>query len=417
MATASTSLAAFDDRPFFEKALRYGVEHEIIAPARVQNIQDDFAKGIVQIANHFGTAHLRPELELALLRMINLISLYLEDVSGGDLPTAAASLRDKTLLSHSKGGSDMLKRLHAMPETTVLYGETVSPESQRAYLDEKTLSAAFSLAEYRAEYDIRRQNQSLIDFSFWLARKMGVSRHEMEDADSLIRSAMLVLFVEKAELKIPTRTGFVHLVKAARATKAAKAKPDKTRLDAFLKNEPSDYQALARRAMDRFIENDLPIIRAPGSTADKLLHGDHLQSYFVGESMDEDVREYDRLVAKEWDRVTRGEADDPAVLATVFLFVATGLPAKASMLLKEAKEVIRIFRASGFDSRAVTDFIANHAPQASREDLQKFWIDDLKSEAEEHLADLDPNWPDAYMERATEYLRASCVAKWKGKSR
>lgn len=414
MASASTSLAAFDDRPFFEKALRYGIDQDIIAPARVQNIKDDFAKGIVQIANYFGTAHLRPELELALLRMINLISLYLEDVSGGDLPTAAASLRDKTLLSHSKGGSDMLKRLNAMPESTVLCGETVSPESQRAYLDEKTLSDAFSLAQYRAEYALRQGHRSLIDFSFWLARKMGVARNDVEDADSLIRSAMLVLFVEKAELKIPTRTGFVHLVKAA---KGAKSKLDEKRLDAFLKNEPTEFQTLARRAMERFIDKDLPLIRAPGSSADKLLHGDYVQSYFVGESLDEDVREYDRLVAKEWDRVTRGEADDPAVVATVFLLVATGLPPKSSMLLKEAKEVIRNFRASGFDSKAVIEFIANHAPQATREDLQKFWTEDLKSEAEERLADKDPNWPDAYMERATEYLRTTCIASWKGKSR
>ena len=414
MASGSTSLAAFDDRPFFDKALRYGVDQEIISPARLQSIQDDFSKGIVQIANYFGTAHLRPELELALLRMANLISLYLEDASGGDLQIAAASLRDKTLLSHSKGGSDMLKRLHAMPESTVIGGESVSPDSQRAYLDEKTLSDAFSLDQYQAEHAIRLENQSLIDFSFWLARKMGVSRNDVEDADSLVRSAMLVLFVEKAELKLPSRTGFVHLVKAA---KGAKAKLDEKRLEAFLKNEPTDFQRLARRAMERFVERDLPQIRAPGSTADKLLHGDYVQSYFVSESLDEDVREYDRLVAKEWDRVTRGEADDPAVVATVFLFVATGLPPKASMLLKEAKELIRIFRASGFDSKAVIGFIANHAPEATREDLQKFWVDDLKNEAEERLADTDPNWPDTYMERATEYLRATCAVSWKGKAR
>ncbi len=414
MASASTSLATFDDRPFFEKALRYGVEQDIISSARLQNIQDDFAKGIVQIANYFGTAHLRPELELALLRMGNLISLYLEDVSGGDLQIAATSLRDKTLLSHSKGGSDMLKRLHAMPESTVIGGESVSPESQRAYLDEKTLSDAISLDQYRAEHAIRQENQSLIDFSFWLARKMGVSRNDVEEADSLIRSAMLVLFVEKAELKIPSRTGFVHLVKAA---KGAKATLDEKRLYAFLKNEPTDFQTLARRAMSRFIEKDLPQIRAPSSSADKLLHGDYVQSYFVSESLDDDVREYDRLVAKEWDRVTRGEADDPAVVATVFLFIATGLPPKPSMLLKEAKELVRIFRTSGFDSKAVIDFIVNHAPQATRDDLQKFWLDDLKSEAEERLADKDPNWPDAYMERATEYLRTTCIANWKGKKR
>ena len=414
MASASTSLATFDDSPFFEKALRYGVEQEILAPARVQLIADDFSKGIVQIANYFGTAHLRPELELALQRMINLISLYLEDASGGDLRTAASSLRDKTLLSHSKGGSEMLKRLHAMPESTVIGGESVSPESQRAYLDEKTLSDALSLEQYRAEYAIRQAHQGQIDFSLWLARKMGVARADVEEADALIRSAMLVLFVEKAELKLPSRSGFVHLVKAA---KAAKAKLDEKRLEDFIKNEAADFQRLARQAMERFIATDLPQIRAPGSSADELLHGDYVHSYFVSQSLDDDVREYDRLVAREWDRVTRGEADDPAVVATVFLFVASGLPPKASMLLKEAREVIRVFRTAGFDSKAVIDFVANHAPQASRDDLRKFWTDDLKSEAEEGLADTDPNWPDAYMERATDYLRTTCVALWKGKRR
>ena len=89
-------------------------------PSGCKVIQEDFSKGIVQIANYFGTAHLRPELELALHRMVNLISLYLEDMSGGDLQIAAASLRDKTFLSHSKAGSDMLKRLHAMPDSTLI---------------------------------------------------------------------------------------------------------------------------------------------------------------------------------------------------------------------------------------------------------------------------------------------------------
>jgi hypothetical protein len=414
MATASTALATFDSRPFFDKALRYAVAQGMITPERLQSIQEDFAKGIVQIANFFGTAHLRPELELALHRMTNLISLYLEDVSGGDLQIAAASLRDKTFLSHSKGGSDMLKRLHAMPDSTVMDEQAVSPEAQRAYLDEKTAAHAISLAEYQAELAIRQDNQNTIDFSIWLGKKMGVSRNDIDDADSLIRSAMLAIFVDKAAFQLPTRTAFVQLIKAAKSTKA---KLNEDRLKDFLKDAPADFQRLARRAMDRFIEKDMPLIRAPGRTADKLLYGDTAQVFFVCESLDEDVREYDRLVAKEWDRVTRGEADDPAVLATVFLFVATARSPKASMLLKEAKEVIRIFRATGFDSAAVVGFIDQHAPEATRDDLRKFWEDDLKSEAEEQLADRDPNWPDAYMERALEYMRKTCCAAWKGRSR
>ena len=412
MAKASTSLAAFDARPFFDKALRYGVAQQIIAPDRRQAIEQDLAKGLVQIANYFGTAHLRPELELALRRMVKLISLYLEDLSAGDLKVAATSLRDKTLLSHSKGGSEMLKRLHALPESAVIGGESVSPESQRAYLDEITTSATFNLESYRAELGLRLKNRMAIDFALWLAKKLGVSRHDVDDAESLIRSAMLVLFVDKAEFALPSRTAFVRLIKAARV---AKAKLDDKRFDAFLKNEPTEFVQLAREAMAHFIASDLPQIRASGASADKLLYGDQTQSYFVNASVDDDVREYDRLVAKEWDRVTRGEADDPAVLATVFLLLATGLPPKASMLLKDARALVGNFRESGFASPAVTDFISGNAPEAMRDDLLKFWEEDLKPEAEQQLADSDPNWPDSHMERALEYLRTTCRSTWKGK--
>ena len=412
MATSPTSLAAFDHRPFFDKALHYGVAQQIIATDRVQSIAQDLAKGMVQIANYFGTAHLRPELELALRRMVKLISLYLEDLSAGDLKVAATSLRDKTLLSHSKGGSEMLKRLHALPESAVIGGESVSPESQRAYLDEMTTSATFNLESYRAELGLRLKNRMAIDFALWLAKKLGVSRQDVDDTESLIRSAMLVLFVDKAEFALPSRTAFVRLIKAARV---AKAKLDDKRFDAFLKNEPTEFVQLAREAMAHFIASDLPQIRAPGASADKLLYGDQAQSYFVNASVDDDVREYDRLVAKEWDRVTRGDADDPAVLATVFLLLATGLPPKASMLLKDARALVGKFRESGFASPAVTDFIAGNAPEAMRDDLLKFWEEDLKPEAEQQLADSDPNWPDSHMERALEYLRTTCRSTWKGK--
>jgi len=414
MATGLTGLTAFDGRPFFDKALHHGVEQGIISPERLHAIQVDFAKGIVQIANYFGTAYLRPDLELALRRMVYLMSLYLEEVSGGELQIAAASLRDNTLLSHSKGGSDMLKRLHAMPDSSLVIGNAVSPESQRAYLDDKTAANPLTLADYRAERAMRQASQDTIDFSAWLAKKMGVARGDYEDAESLIRSAMLVLFVDKAALTLPTRTAFVQLIKAA---KRAQAKLDEARFQAFFKDALALFQQLARRAMDRFIEQDLPQIRVADNTADKLLYGDTAQPYFFSESLDEDVSEYDRLVAREWHRVTRGEADDPQVVATVFLFLATGLPPKSSMLLKDAKEVIRIFRTRGFDSQAVIDFIDQHAPESLREDLRKSWADDLKREAEERLADTDPNWPDAYMERALEYLRKVCRATWKSRGR
>jgi len=413
----ATVLATFDSRPFFDKALRYGVQQGLITPERLLGIQTDFSKGIVQIANFFGTAHLRPELELALRRMVNLVSLYLEDMSGGNLQVAATSLRDKSLLSHSKAGSDMLKRFHAMPDSTLIDRGPASSESQRAYLDNETATDTISLAEYRSGLALRQENRNTIDFAFWLANRMGVPRDDVDEAESLIRSAMLVIFVDQAELKLPTRTAFVRLFKAARNPKA---RLNEDRLKAFLREAPTEFQQLARRAMDRFIETDLPQIRASSSAVDKFLYGNSGGSggmYFVSESLDEDVREYDRLVAREWDRVTRGEADDPAVVATVFLFVAAGFPPKPSLLLREAKEIIRVFRTCDFDSRAVIKFVDDHAPEAMREDLLKFWKDELKSEAEEQLSDRDPNWPDTHMARALEYLRKTCRATCKAQRR
>ena len=414
MAPTSSAIATIDHRPFFDKALRYGIDQKIISSERLTLIQEEFAKGIVQIANYFATAHLRPELELALHRMANLISLSLEQMSGGSLQIAAAALREKTLLSHSKAGSDMLKRLHAMPDSTLIIDSMVTPESQRAYLDEKTAAQSISLMEYLADLAVRQENQNLIDFSFWLAKKMGVSRNEVDEADSMIRSALLVIFVDKEALKIPTRTAFVRLIKAARNTKS---KLNEIRFDAVLNDAPTEFLLLARRTMKQFIEKDLPQIRAPGITADKLLYGDSVAQFFIHESLDEDVREYDRLVAKEWDRVTHGDADDPAVLASVFLLIATGLPPKATLLLREAKEVIQRFRSSGFDSQAVLDFIEQNAPEALRKSLQQTWLTEMKIEAEDQFSDTDPNWPDTHMERAIEYLRKTCSVAWKGRGR
>ena len=98
-----------DARPFFEKALAFGVQHGILHPDKLDAIRNDAPKGMVQIARYFGSEFLRPELEKARDRMVNLVSLHLEQTSGGDLHAAAESLRDHSFLSRSKAGSDMLK--------------------------------------------------------------------------------------------------------------------------------------------------------------------------------------------------------------------------------------------------------------------------------------------------------------------
>ncbi|MFM2427743.1 MAG: hypothetical protein RL707_1570, partial [Pseudomonadota bacterium] len=96
------TVALFDDRPFFEKALAYGIQHGILDSAKLEAIQADAPKGMVQIARYFGSEFLRPELEKAKDRIVNMVSLTLEIQSAGDLRQAAAELREHSFMSRSK---------------------------------------------------------------------------------------------------------------------------------------------------------------------------------------------------------------------------------------------------------------------------------------------------------------------------
>lgn len=407
------SVTIVDQRPFFEKAVRYGLEHGLLSRETIDRMLADAPKGIVQIADHFGTAYLRTDLESALSRIVNLISLYLEDHAGGDLRAAAISLRDNTLLSHSRGGSEMLKRLHAMPTDTSLYPRRADPVAQKLFVNERSFAFPMAAATYREQARQCQANQLRIDFARWLARQMAATPDEYDNfsAEEVIRSAMLVLYVGGKTLEMPSKTQFVKLVETLRKPAF---KPKAAILDGFLADAPEAFAALSRQAMQAFVEVTVPRLKASTSSVDEILHGETQGAFFIRDVSEEDVVAYDKLVAKEWVRITKGDADDPAVLATIFLAIATGQAPKAAALLKDAKAIIAAFRSNGFDSDAVLAFIDQHAPFEQREDLKAMWLQDLKPDAEIHLADNDPQMPDAYMERALGYFRKNCVATWKG---
>ena len=116
--STATHVAMFDGRAFFEKALVFGVQHGILDQPRLDAIASDAPKGMVQIARYFGSEFLRPEIEKAKDRIVNLVSLNLELLSGGDLAQAAQALREQSFMSRSKATSDMLKALIVMPQNT-----------------------------------------------------------------------------------------------------------------------------------------------------------------------------------------------------------------------------------------------------------------------------------------------------------
>lgn len=409
---AATTVATSDVRPFFARALRHGIDSGIISPDRQQKILADGPKGIVQIANYFGTAHLRAELEIACDRMISLLSLYLEDRSKGDLRAAATSLQQNSLLSHSKGGSDMLRSLSALPSVAIIENHRPSADDQRNDLNEWTFAGALDLRSYRAELAARQAVQAEIGLARWILQRFGVASVDDQlgvETHAVFNSAMLVLLVNGAPLQMPTRVECADLVDAVKKKRTSQKVG---RWDAFLAELPATYVEMARTMREAFLLDLLPHINDKQQTADSLMFGDHALNLYLREDLDEDSGEYERQVSSAWHRITAGDAEDPQVIATVLLRVATGLAPKATLLKREAKAIVSGFRARGFDGDAVVQFIEAHAPLQSQPDLVRIWKEDIAPESAEAISDNDAHYPDAYMAKSVAYLRRTCRASW-----
>ena len=169
------SVALYDARPFFEKALQFGLRHGIIDQAKVDAIRLDAPKGMVQIARYFGNEFLRPDLEKARDRLVNLVGLSLESSSGGDLRLAAESLREHSLLSRSKAGSDMLKAMLAMPESTSFHASLDGSAELNGPPKGMAQWSLKGLAAYQAEVGRRRPIQLEKSAAVWLAAHLGKS--------------------------------------------------------------------------------------------------------------------------------------------------------------------------------------------------------------------------------------------------
>lgn len=409
---ATTKLVALDTDRYFDKVLRFGVANGIIPAARFDQILAEGAKGIVQIANYFGSAHLRTDLEVAKERMITLVSLCLEARSEGDLLAAATSLNERSLLSHSKGGSDMLRTLSAMPTQSEDLGLPVaqSGDAMRDDLDNWTFSSALDLQAYRAEVRTRQAIQDEVDFARWLLAYFKEKGGSAAFNSEIVTSAMLVLFVKDAPLRMPTYLDCVGLIAALRRKRSG---PDEARLAGFMADVPASCSSQARSAIDAFAEHALPRIRCADQTADNLLYGVDPLNLYIREDTDEDSRRYEPVELREWHRMTSRRGDDPKVRATLLLRVATGLDPQSTLLKREAREIVRVFRTSGFDSRAVIQFIDGDAPARIRDELKEFWNEELAPEAQDALSVPDPDYPVAFMSRAVTYLRKTCNATWK----
>jgi hypothetical protein len=369
---APAAVSLYDARPFFEKALQYGVAHGLIDQAKLDAICVEAPKGMVQIAAYFGSEFLRPELEKARERMVNLISLYLEDSCQGDVHRAAESLRDHSLLSRSKGGSDMLKRLIAMPQSSHFgMSERSSKGFHDALIPHLAKWALRPLADYRAELVTRQHVANLVDAATWMAAQLDASDDELEeygaDAEAVIRTVLLAQAAGRDTM--PDWVGFEKTIGVLRR------QPLLASEDGIV--VPSELPAHLHEVVEtvrRSVLADMPRILDASVSPRKLFTQTtaFMGHYFWIEDALTEIDHHERSASNEWRKATQGQTDEDALL-TVFLHFAAGSAAKTHMTEKGAAALIRKIRKSGLHPQRAKAFIQAHAPAALREGYVELW--------------------------------------------
>jgi len=401
---SSAGVSLYDARPFFEKALQYGLQHGLIPQTKLDEIARSAPKGMVQIAAYFGSEFLRPELERARDRIVNLVSLYLEDSCDGDLRRAAESLRDHSFLSRSKGGSDMLKRLIVMPQTSH-FGMNERQEFSDVHIPQLAKWTLRPLAEYRAELARRTHAAQLMAAAEWLAEDLGLDEDELSDAgpeaEAVIRTALLVLSTGHTEM--PDWRALGAIVLKLRQRHGEDASGIRITVPAELPVELHPVVEDVRRSVMR----DLPKMLDAATPIRKLFQQTpaFMGRYFWLDSGLAEVDAHERTASATWKKITAGNDDEPSLL-TLFLCVAAESPPKTLLTERMAGTLIRKIRKSGWQPELAEQYIQAHSPAAYQADYLKLW----HSFVDEARAPLTRDVDDG-IQNALTLLRRECHVK------
>ncbi|GAB4396215.1 MAG: hypothetical protein OHK0048_00140 [Rhodoferax sp.] len=401
-----SGLRVQDRQPFFERALRWGRAHGVIDDARLAAMKQEAAKGIVQIARYFGSEYLRPELELARVRLVNLISVHLMQATGGDERQAAQLLRDHTLLSRSKAGSDFLKALIVMPQ-----GTHFGMNERGAFAERHIpLLARWTLADYssiQTEFQQRQRAAQVIDAALWFAKRMDVSHEELvefgAEADAVIRTGLLAC--ASGHLQAPDWSTLNSMVQAL--ARRAKTQPPRTLV--LPEALPAALRPVVAPVLDSVLVDWPRLGAAVGHGKLRQLLDQtpaFMGRYFWLEDTLAEVDAVDRQRSAHWDKITGGHYDD-ATLLTLMLCVAAGQTPKAVLTERAAATLVRKLRKLGqLDGDAVRAFVADHAPVEHQPDILRLWTD-FEDEARRTLCDA----PDPRLLDALALLRRECNLK------
>jgi hypothetical protein len=345
---------------------------------------------MVQIARYFGSEFLRPELEKAKDRIVNMVSLTLEIQSGGDLRKAAEQLREHSFMSRSKAASDMLKALIVMPQNTH-FGMNEQGGFSDKHIPHLAKWSLCNLADYQAELAKRQQVAHVIDAAIWMADQLGLHADDLEeagcDAEAVIRTALLAAATQHKDM--PDWVAFQKIIVTLRKPSATK-----TIHLVLPKNLPAEFTTAVEHVRQS-VEADLPKILNSAITCQKLFNQTpaFVGRYFWVEDGLSEVDHFDRQTSAAWTKATGGHSDDSSLL-TLFLCIATGSAGKTLFTEKTAATLIRKIRKSGLKAELVTEFIQTHAPAEHQDDYIDMWasfIDDaivtLESDHDHKLHD------------------------------
>jgi hypothetical protein len=392
-ASNPAAVSLYDARPFFEKALVYGVQNHLIDAAKLEAINSDAPKGMVQIARYFGNENLRPDLEKAKDRIVNLVSLYLESSCSGSLHDAALQLQEHSFLSRSKGGSDMLKALIGMPTSTHFgMGEHGGFTDKDIPLLAKW--ALRSLADYQAELAKRWRVAQVIDAALWMADALGMDPDVLEeagkDAEAVIRTALLVHACKRN--KMPDWPAFASMVMALRKKGAADVQ---IALPAKLPPQFADTVNTVRQSVMADMVKICDSAHSPRKLFDQTPA--FIGRYFWIEDALAEVEHYERTISTAWSKATGGHTDDGSLL-TMLLCTATGSAAKTIITEKAASALVRKIRkspATVWQPELAFAFIRENAPAEDQGDAKRLWTEFVAEVQPTLLSDFDHTAKDA----------------------
>lgn len=406
---AVPGLSLFDERSFFEKALAYGLSHGLISLQRLDAMEDEGARGMVQIARYFGSEFLRPELERARQRMMNMISLGLRVHSGGDFRRAAELLRDQSLLSRSKAGSDLLKALIVMPQSSH-FGMNEQGGFSDRHIPQLARWTLASYEQYQAEFNAREHAVLAVRAATHMAHSLGLEPDALQeagaDADAVIRTALLAsvqaldAFPDWASLEA-LLTGWRK--KSNTPATLAKSVQNLSKAMALPSGLDTKTHSMVSALRDSVIA-DLPKLLDAKTPLRKLLDQTpaFMGRYFWLEDALGEVHQLDTQRSVAWEKITRGLSDDATVL-TLLLCVCAGQAPKTRLSEKSAAIWVRRWRKKGLDAQLALNWLEQHAPAHYLEDCKALWQSFCEHAGPTLLDEHDKN-----LRAALRLLRAEC---------